>query len=301
MFVTQFGAAAGHSRPPSVEAYLPIAALISLKHLAVNKVFDAVHPAGLAIFLAITGSALMLRRGFCSWICPVGTVSELTHKLGATAGINLRPHPIVDIPLRALKYLVLGFFVSAILSMDADSLGAFIDSPFNKIADVRMLYFFLEPSRTTILVLTGLFLLSLVIKNFWCRYLCPYGALLGFLSKLGPVRVERDERKCVDCRKCEQACPAYIKVADKKKVTSSECTMCTECVDACTETRALSVKTPPRAGKKLTPKGYGLVLVGLFLAVILTAQATGHWRTNISTAEYRQIIPAAGDPMYRHP
>jgi polyferredoxin len=312
LFVRHFetaGATRFISRPPSIEAYLPIASLIDLTHLVVNGTFDAVHPAGLVIFLAIIFSAVVLRRGFCSWICPIGTVSELIHKLGAKVAVNLKPRRFVDIPLRGLKYLVLGFFVFAIGSMDAFSLQSFIDSPFNKIADVRMLSFFRSPSTTTITVLAAFVLLSLVVKNFWCRYLCPYGALLGLLSKAGLVRVERDAGKCTDCRKCEKSCPAYINIAERENVTSAECLMCAECVNACGDTRALSIKTlipgSEGLGKKwsgrLKPQSYGLALVGLFFAVILIAQVTGHWQTNISQAEYRQSIPAAAEPAYGHP
>jgi len=303
LFVRSFetaGTTISVSRPPSVEAYLPIAALISLKHLIVNRIFDPVHPAALIIFLAISVSAVLLRRGFCSWICPIGTVSELTYKLGDKVATNLRPYRFIDIPLRSLKYLVLGFFFYAILNMSGNTVQAFIDSPFNKLADVRMLMFFTNPSSLTITVLIGFFLMSLVIKNFWCRYLCPYGALLGLLSKTGLVRVERNEKTCIDCHKCEDACPSYIKVTKSNKVTSTECTMCAECVMACQETQSLSLKTvAPRT--RIATRVYGLVLVGGFLVFILIAQIAGYWQTNITQAEYSQRIPAAANPEYGHP
>lgn len=294
------GVSAFVARPPSVEAYLPIAALISFKHLIVNRVFDPVHPAALAIFLAIILSAIIFRRGFCSWICPIGTVSELAYKLGNKVATNLRAPRFLDIPLRSLKYILLGFFALAVINMDSASLRGFIDSPFNKIADVRMLLFFRSPSTTTITVLVAFFLLSLVIKNFWCRYLCPYGALLGILSKMGLVSVERDKGKCITCRKCEESCPSYIEITKSEKVTTAECIMCMKCVDACEETKALTIKTfKPRAIIK--PYVYGLMLVGGFLIVIFAAQATGHWRTNISTTEYGERVPAAASPIYSHP
>ena len=303
LFVRYFetgGATPFFSRPPSVEAYLPIASLIGFKHLLVNKVFDPVHPAALVILLAATLSAIVLRRGFCSWICPIGTVSELTYKLGGKVAVNLKPHRFVDIPLRSLKYLLLGFFVSAVVGMNAATLQGFIDSPYNRIADVKMLLHFRNPSTTTLTVLGSFFLLSLVVKNFWCRYLCPYGALLGLLSKLGLVGVERDAKRCIDCGKCEESCPSNIDITKRKKVTSAECIMCAECVNACSETKALAIKSL-KPKNSIKPREYGLALVGLFLAVILIAQATGHWQTNISPAEYRQSIPAAVEPVYGRP
>ncbi len=302
-FVRHFeagGASAPIARPPSVEAYLPIAALISFKHLIVNGVFDPVHPAALAIFLAVISSAVILRRGFCSWICPIGTVSELAHRLGNRVAANLKPHRFLDIPLRSLKYILLGFFALAVLNMDSSMLRAFVDGPYNKIADVRMLWFFRNPSTTTITVLAAFFMLSLVVKNFWCRYLCPYGALLGLLSKAGLVSVERDKGKCITCRKCEESCPSYIEITKSEKVTTAECIMCLRCVNACEETKALTIKTL-KPSVAIKPYVYGLVLAGGFLMVVFAAQATGHWQTNISTAEYGRRIPATASPVYGHP
>ncbi len=287
-------------RPPSVEAYLPIAALMSLKYWVISGIFDPIHPAALAILLAAIISAVVLRRGFCSYICPVGTVSEIAHKLGNKILVNIKLPRFLDIPLRALKYLVLGFFAFAVIGMSSQTLFAFSNSPFNKLADVKLLMFFTNPSVVTITVLVSLFLLSLTIKNFWCRYLCPYGAVLGLLSKIGVVKVVRDTEKCIDCHKCEESCPSYIKITKKEKVTSAECTMCSECINACQETKALRFRT--NVTKTLiNPRTYGLLLVGGFLAVILIAQLTGHWQTNISPAEYQQRIPEAASPIYSHP
>jgi polyferredoxin len=64
-----------------------------------------------------------------------------------------------------------------------------------------MLLFFTEISRTAAITLIVLAALSVVIRNFWCRYLCPYGALLGLVSWASPQRVVRDG-SCTDCKAC---------------------------------------------------------------------------------------------------
>src|SRR5210317_2140562 len=63
-------------RPPSVEAFLPISALVGLKRLVLSGHYDMIHPAGLTIFLAAIFIAILLRKGFCGWICPVGFASN---------------------------------------------------------------------------------------------------------------------------------------------------------------------------------------------------------------------------------
>ncbi|MEK7448786.1 MAG: 4Fe-4S binding protein, partial [Planctomycetota bacterium] len=69
------------SRPPGVEGFLPIAAMISLKYWLVTGVFNPVHPAGLVLLLLILLSALLLKKGFCSWVCPFGLLSEYLAKI----------------------------------------------------------------------------------------------------------------------------------------------------------------------------------------------------------------------------
>ena len=69
-------------RPPGVEAFLPVSALVSLKHLVLTGTVNRIHPAGLVLFLLICATALFARRGFCAWVCPVGLMSGLLSKLG---------------------------------------------------------------------------------------------------------------------------------------------------------------------------------------------------------------------------
>lgn len=179
-------------RPPSVEGFLPISALLGLKRFVLTGRYDDVHPAGLTIFLAALTIALLLRKGFCGWICPVGFASNLIEKGGKKIQFIQHLPPWLDLPLRSIKYFLLAFFCYVILwKMDLSAVEAFIYSPYNKIVDGKMLLLFLEPSKLTLQVLVALILISFVLRNFWCRYLCPYGALLGLLGFISPAQVKR--------------------------------------------------------------------------------------------------------------
>ena len=79
------------SRPPGVEGFLPIGALTSLKYWLVSGTIHPVHPAALVVFLAILLMSILAKKSFCSWLCPVGTLSEVVHKLGRQVfGRNFR-------------------------------------------------------------------------------------------------------------------------------------------------------------------------------------------------------------------
>ncbi|MGQ9745810.1 MAG: 4Fe-4S binding protein [Dissulfurimicrobium sp.] len=109
------------------------------------------------------------------------------------------------------KYILLLFFLYIILfRMDGQAISAFMSSPYNMLVDIKMLLFFLKPSMATLIFLITMVFLSIILKNPWCRYLCPYGALLGILALFSPIHVKRDETVCINCKRCTKTCPAPV-------------------------------------------------------------------------------------------
>ena len=288
------------TRPPGVEGYLPISGLMGILDWAYQGTLNTIHPAATVLVLVALIMAVVLRKGFCSWMCPVGFLSEALARFGRWSfGRNFRIWRWLDIPLRSLKYLILAFFLWAILSMSAEQLQAFIQSPYNRVADVKMGLFFLELTRTGTLILGVLVLGSVFVQGFWCRYGCPYGALLGFFSWASPTRIIRNTDPCVDCGLCDKVCMARLPVSRSEKVTSPECTGCLDCVAVCPVSDALEVRT---VGKRsMSPMAFAAVLLGLFMAGYLGARTTGIWFNGISDQEYVERIQEIHSPAYGHP
>jgi len=285
------------SRPPSVEGFLPISALLGLKRLALTGRYDEVHPAGLTIFLSALIIALLLRKGFCGWICPVGFASNLIEKAGKKIRFVRHLPAWLDYPLLSLKYLLLAFFLYVILwKMNVGEVEAFIHSPYNKIVDGKMLLFFLEPSRLTVQVMTFLVLISVVVRNFWCRYLCPYGALLGLFGLLSPAQVKRREELCIDCKSCDKTCPASIKVSQKETVWDPECIGCMECVDVCPQKDCLTLNL--LKAKKIPAYVLPAAVLMVFFLFWAAALYAGHWHTSISPEAAREIYPLSSTLMH---
>lgn len=288
------------ARPPGVEGFLPISALISLKYWIQTGIVNEIHPSGLFILLAVLVSGVFLKKAFCSWLCPVGTLSESLWSAGQKLfGKNLALPRWLDYPLRSLKYLLLLFFVYAIAQMDVAELKAFIYSPYNKVADIKM-YLFFESITSfaiwTILILAGL---SVVTKNFWCRFLCPYGALLGFLSFVSPLKITRNKVTCIDCDLCTKACPANIKVHNVQRVWSDECTGCLECVEVCPVKDTLNMKLSYQS-KPVPSWVFGSLVVGTFVAVTGLAMLSGNWQNGISKNEYQKRFMELDSRVYEH-
>jgi polyferredoxin len=226
-------------------------------------------------------------KSFCSWLCPVGFISEMLGDFGERIFKRKLILPRwIDIPLRSLKYFLLGFLLYSIFFlMGINAVKDFLDSPYNQVADLKMYYFFADISRFSIIVLSSLFLLSVFIRNFWCRFLCPYGALLSIISFLSPNKIKRDPVSCTDCGLCAKACPSAIKVDKVITVYSDECTACLNCVDACPVADTLTVNMVFKK-KKLQKKYVALGIIIIFLSVTGTGIVTGHWQNKISKEQY---------------
>jgi len=130
-------------------------------------------------------------------------------------------------------------------------------------------------------------LLSVAIKNFWCRFLCPYGALLGVLGWLSPLKITRNKDACIDCELCTRKCPPASKAQNLQSVERRV-----------HELPALRSGMPGEgyarravARKRQTERpdmGPGTVVAGVFAAVTGLAMLTGHWQNTITREEYQR-------------
>src|SRR5215469_12722129 len=295
------------ARPAGVEGWLPIAGLMNLKYWLLSGQIPRVHPAAMFLLLAFLAISFLFRKAFCSWLCPIGTISEYLWRAGTKLfGRNFLLPRWIDLPLRGLKYFLLGFFVWAISTMSMAGIREFMLSPYGLIADVKMLNFFRHTGETGLIVLGALVLASVVMQNFWCRFLCPYGALLGLTSWLSPARIRRNERTCIDCAKCAKACPSALPVDKLVQIRSVECTGCLECVAVCPAQDALAMSLPKmlstrpnRASLPAWAMAAGIAL--LFLGVTGFAKASGHWGSPIPNAVYQRLVPNADHAAHPMP
>jgi polyferredoxin len=291
------GRALAVERPAGVEGWLPIAGLMQLKYVLVTHQWPAIHPAGLFLFTSFLFMSFLLRKAFCSWLCPVGTLSEYLWKLGRyTFRRNFSLPRWLDVVLRGTKYLLLAFFGSAVAVMSATAIADFLSDPYGLIVDVRMLNFFRYLGGSAAFVLLGLTIASIFVQNFWCRYLCPYGALMGLVSMLSPVRIRRNQATCIDCAKCAKACPSSLPVDKLVQIRSAECTGCLECVAVCPAKDTLIIAAPAR--KALPPWSLAAAIAILFFGLVGYAKFHGRWDTRLPEQVYFQLVPQASQTQH---
>jgi len=295
------GIANFYQRPPGVEGFLPISSMMSFYLFVTTGQIHPAHPAGMFIFLAIVLMSLVVGKSFCSWLCPIGYISELIGDFGQKIfKKKIKLPKFLDYPLRSIKYLLLGFlFYAVFFMMNTIAVKSFLDSPYNIVSDIKMYFFFADISRLALIIISVLLLLSIVIRNFWCRYLCPYGALLGLLNFLSPTKIKRNPVSCIDCGLCNKACPSFIKVDKVKTVLSDECTSCFNCIDACPVAGTLDLKTILPVKKKINKRYAAIAIVSIFLITTGIGMFTGNWNNKISKKDY--LILYQNINSYGHP
>ena len=300
-FYETLGATARVSRPPGVEAWLPIAALMNTKDFLLTGRVPELHPAGMFMLIAFLGVSFLYRKAFCSWICPIGTLSEWLWQLGdAVFGRTFALPRWLDIPLRSLKYVLFGLFAYVVVTMPVPEIRAFLASPYGLVADVKMLNFFRLMGQTSAIVVGILLILSVFVKNFWCRFLCPYGAMTGLVALVSPTRIRRNPEACIDCAKCAHACPAALPVDTALSIRSAECNACMSCVSVCPAAGALDLKIGlKKQNAAVPPLALAAGIVILFAGIVFYAQLAGHWHTRLPDEVYRELIPNAAG--YEHP
>ena len=97
-------------RPGGVEGWLPIAGLMNLKYWILSGEIPPVHPAAVFLLLTFLATSFLFRKAFCSWLCPIGTISEYLWRAGKKLfRWNFQLPCWLDLPLRGLKYFCWDF------------------------------------------------------------------------------------------------------------------------------------------------------------------------------------------------
>jgi len=232
-------AGSGSTGAPSFDAYCAFGGVETLFQFIVGGTFvRKLHPSNLVVLAATLATALLMGRAFCGWICPLGAVQEwlarLAHKVtgGRKAWLPLKLPPALDRPLRTLKYIVLGWVLWSSVSAVVPSLEPF--------CPYKTLFHFELASALSWSVLIIMIVGSLLVERFWCKYLCPMGALLSVFNKISPLRVHT-ATACVECGRCGTTCGMGIQERPEN-IRSLECIRCLVCLDACQRPEAIELR-----------------------------------------------------------
>ncbi|MBN1273035.1 MAG: 4Fe-4S binding protein [Candidatus Aminicenantes bacterium] len=245
-----------------VEVFFHFDPLLALATFIASRVMFASFVLAL-ITVAVT---TILGRVACGWVCPMGSIQQFFSFLFKKSKLHKPKRPSGN--HTAWKYFILIFIlVATLLSLDLVGLldpfsfltrsfalavlpvfattGSVLTGILYKLNLTSLgdsLYQFLQNLDVNTVFLQGFFLgalfigiilLNLVRERFWCRYLCPLGALLGLLSRWNVFKLKINADKCIDCRLCTIHCETQATPFPIGDWKSSECIYCFTCGSIC--------------------------------------------------------------------
>ena len=189
-----------------------------------------------------------LGRLWCGFVCPFGLIQDL---LGMIPARRIKVAPKVDKPFRYIKYAVLLIFVILLPLMAKNQYGI-ADAWFCKyicpagtleggiplmLADQQLRALAGALFSWKMLILIVVLIGAVLIPRFFCRYLCPLGALYGLFNRYSFYQLNLDQNRCTGCHTCTQVCPMAVEIptaGDKLvQISSTECIRCGRCKAAC--------------------------------------------------------------------
>ncbi len=206
----------------------------------------------------------VLGRFFCGWVCPVGTVLDFIRPIAfwqkriqkRTQNRFFPGH--ANSPLR--YYVLIGILAGALISLQfLGALDPLVVFQRTATALTSNAFALQQPALRAYLSLVSLVLIGIVIleswqPRFWCRNLCPLGALLGVFARWSLVN-RRVSELCNGCGDCRRLCPMNaIPLKEPHDTNYGHCTLCLECETAC-DKHGISFSFGALAGKRWRREG----------------------------------------------
>ncbi|MBN1304688.1 MAG: 4Fe-4S binding protein [Anaerolineales bacterium] len=219
-------------RKASIHALCPFGGVVTLYQLVTTgQLVQKVHDSSVVLMGLVFLLAVLFGPVFCGWVCPLGTVQEWVSRMGRKRlrrkFNHLVPHRL-DLVLRFGRYLVLAW----VLYATAQS-GRLVFQAYDPY--FALFHFWTSEVAPTALLILGLTLgFSLLVERPWCKYACPYGALLGISNLFRVFSIRRIVRNCRSDGACGILCPMNIPVDNLEVVRDHQCISCLECTsEAC--------------------------------------------------------------------
>ncbi|MDD2497776.1 MAG: 4Fe-4S binding protein [Desulfitobacteriaceae bacterium] len=280
-YLKEIGSAIPFISSASLHAICPfggVAAFVAL--FQYDLLISKIHTSSFTIFVIIFALAIFFGPVVCSYLCPLGSIQEWIGKLGKNIFKKRYNHfmPVkLDKVLRYLRYVVL----IIVVYLTTNSLKLI----FLEVDPYFALFHFWSDEATIggLLVLGITLFLSLFVERPWCKYACPFGALMGLTNYFSIFKIKRNHSTCIDCKKCDRVCPMNIVISDKINITDHQCIRCNQCTSELScpvpSTTELRIKDFSGGGKKIKNSTLFIAIIIITFGGLLLADVLGFWQT----------------------
>lgn len=216
---------------PNLHAVCPFGGVATIyTSITQDTLVKKLHPSSIVLMWGVLFSALLLGAIFCGWICPFGTIQEFLGKVGRKLFKrrynNLLPRKIKPY-LSYFRYI----FLAIIIYKTAET-GKLFFEPYDPYSTLFNIWS--DELSVLAYVILGITLVAALIEErAWCKFACPFGAILGLFNKFSLYKIHLNSSQCISCGACNRHCPLEIDVQNGATVNSSICTRCGKCLTVC--------------------------------------------------------------------
>lgn len=192
---------------------------------------------GSLVSLAVIIITILLGRFFCGWGCGFGAYNDMIYAISRKIfKTKFKINRKLDSVLKYIKYIVL-----AVLIVFGWTLGSKIfqiASPWNAFAQITDFPDVITNYIIGVLLLEFITVGAFFVERFFCRYMCPLGAVFNIFSRLSIFKIKMPKESCHNCRACTNNCSMGISLYQVNEVRGGECINCLQCIEACPQKNA---------------------------------------------------------------
>lgn len=183
-------------------------------------------------FITVIVLTMLLGRFFCGWFCAFGTYNDWIHLISKNVfKINFQVNDKVDSILKYVKYIILLMLLIVVCTMGSNIFNN--TSPWDAFAQITDFSYVLSELTIGFVLLLLITIGAFFVERFFCRYLCPLGAVFTIFSKISVFKIKKPNDKCGKCRICTNNCSMGLPLYKVNDVRGGECINCLKCVDVC--------------------------------------------------------------------
>ena len=211
----------------SLHAICPFGGVVTIyEFITAGDFIQKIHNSSFILMILGVIAAILFGAVFCGYFCPFGSYQEWIGKIGRKIfpkKYNRFVPRRLDAVLRYLRYAVLAMVLyqtaisAKLVFQDVDPYYALFQ------------FFTGEVAIAAYVALGVITVLSLFVERPWCKYFCPYGALLGIFNFFRIFRIRRVKSSCIHCGICDKSCPMNIKVSESTVIRNHQCISCGLC------------------------------------------------------------------------
>jgi len=226
-FLEDIGRGISFLSSASLHSLCPFGGVVSIyQYMSIGTFIQKIHESSFILMIIAFILAVLFGPVFCGWVCPLGTIQEWFSSIGKRIFKRkfnqLIPYKY-DKYLRFTRYSILAWviymtgFTGKLVFSDVDPYYALFN------------FWSSEIAIGGLIILAVTLVASLLVERPWCKYACPYGALLGLSNLLRIFKIRRYTSTCISCDLCNKSCPMNITVSQNSIVKDHQCISCMKC------------------------------------------------------------------------